>query len=126
LSLEILEKIEKLSELKDKSIITEKEFEDKKKFLLEKLTKSEKILRNEKIEGSLWLPIPSFIFGIIGLLATFDDSEWTIDEEIGIYFFIFMSLLLGIISVSIQKEGKGMAIAGIILSALAVLVILGN
>lgn len=67
-----------------------------------------------------------FHFGIIGLLATFDDSEWTIDEEIGLYFFIFMSLLLGIISVSIQKEGKGMAISGIVLSTLAALVILGN
>jgi hypothetical protein len=126
LSLEILEKIEKLSELKDKSIITEKEFEDKKKFLLEELTKSEKILKNEKTEGSLWLPIPSFIFGIIGFLATFDDYEWTIAEEMGVYFFIFMSLLLGIVSVSIQKEGKGIAIAGIVLSTLAGLVILGN
>lgn len=126
MSLEILEKIEKLSELKDKSIITEKEFEDKKKFLLEELTKSEKILKNEKTEGSLWLPIPSFIFGIIGFLATFDDYEWTIAEEMGVYFFIFMSLLLGIVSVSIQKEGKGIAIAGIVLSTLAGLVILGN
>jgi hypothetical protein len=34
-------------------------------------------------------------------------------------------LTLGIISVSIQKEGKGMAIAGITLSVLSAFIIIG-
>lgn len=41
MSLEILEKIEKLSELKDKGILTQEEFENKKRYLLDENNNNE-------------------------------------------------------------------------------------
>lgn len=125
MSLEILEKIEKLSELKDKGILTQEEFENKKRYLLdENNNNNNEMSFTKKTEGTNWLPIPSFIFGLLAFLASFDESEWNMDEKIGVLFFISIAFILGFISISIQNNGKALSIAGIVLSILASLAIL--
>lgn len=120
--MEPLIKIEKLFELKEKGIISQKEFDEKKNILLNQLNKCEKIVE----EGSYWLPIPSFILSIIVFLCTFDETNWDEDTTIGFFVMLIPALILGIISVSVQKEGKGLAIAGITLSSIAFLIFLGK
>lgn len=76
---------------------------------------------NVKKEGTLWLPLPSMIIGIIATLALFDDSEWDIDVLIGLFVMGITGLVLGIVSLNTQKAGKGMAIAGVVLSSIVLL-----
>ena len=129
MSNELLTQLEKLSELKDKGIITDNEFSEKKRLLLSKLDNSiriEKKKDNEQNKATYWLPIPSFILSILAILSTFDIENWTQDTNKGFAIFIGLSVILGIVSISIQEKGKGLAIASIILSILAVLVYIGN
>ena len=121
-----LDKIEKLSTLKEKGILTEEEFNSKKQILLNSLSSCNKSTNKESEDGTYWLPIPSMILGIFVMLACFDEGNWDKDTIIGASFFIILSLILGIISISIQKKGKGMAIAGITLSILSALIVIGS
>ncbi|MDY0250057.1 MAG: DUF4190 domain-containing protein [Pseudomonas sp.] len=82
-------------------------------------------LNGPKETGTLWLPVPSMVIGIICLLALFDDSGWDVDMLTGLFFMGIVSLVLGIVSVAIQQAGKGMAIAGIVLSSLSLLAGIG-
>jgi len=105
-----------LADLKEKGIITEEEFNSKKQILLNSLSSCNKATNKESEDGTYWLPIPSMILGIFVMLACFDESNWDKDTIVGASLFVILSLTLGIISISIQKKGKGMAIAGITLS----------
>lgn len=77
-------------------------------------------------DGQLWLPITSLVFGIVGLLA-FGGGDPQKDKEafIGIGLFALVGLVFGIVTISKQKTGKGMAIAGVVLSSVALLALLG-
>lgn len=121
-----LNKIEKLSTLKEKGMITEEEFNSKKQILLDSLGSCNETTNKENDEGTYWLSIPSMILGIFVMLACFDEANWDNDTIVGAFLFIILSLTLGIISISIQKKGKGMAIAGIILSLLSALMVIGS
>lgn len=129
MSNDLLTQLEKLSELKDKGIITDNEFNEKKRLLLNELDNSIKIEKkkeNEQNKATYWLPIPSFILSIFAILSTFDIDNWTSDTNVGFAVFIILALVLGIVSVTTQEKGKGLSIAGIVLSILAVLVFIGN
>lgn len=76
-------------------------------------------------EGTLWLPLPSLILSIMCLLMFADDSGWDEDTIAGFFMFAITALILGIISVNTQPRGKGMAIAGIVMSGLALLAGIG-
>lgn len=129
MSNEILNQIEKLAELKEKEILTEEEFQQKKAALLKEMNffVRESSNSNNKLEneGSYWLPIPSMILGIISILACFDESSWDSDTITGLAVFAIAGLVLGIVSISNQEKGKGMAITGITLSSIAILVLIG-
>ncbi|WP_372965913.1 DUF4190 domain-containing protein [Marinobacter sp.] len=75
--------------------------------------------------GTLWLPVPSMVLGIFCVLMLFDDSYWDMDTVMGLMIFAGTGLTLGIISLSVQQKGKGMAIAGVVLSSIGVLAGLG-
>ena len=121
-----LNKLEKLSALKEKGIITEEEFNSKKQILLDSLNSCNSIPTKEDGDGTYWLSIPSMILGIFVMLACFDEGTWDKDALVGASFLIILSLTLGIISISIQQKGKGMAIAGITLSLLSALIVIGS
>lgn len=121
-----LDKLEKLSALKEKGIITEEEFNSKKRILLDTLNSCNNIPTQEDRDGTYWLSIPSMILGIFVMLACFDEGNWDKDALVGASLFIILSLTLGITSISTQQKGKGMAIAGITLSLLSALIVIGS
>jgi hypothetical protein len=66
------------------------------------------------------------VFGILVTLMCFDTSRWTSDEINGGALFAIAGLTLGIISVSRQPKGRGMAVAGIVLSSIGLLAVIGR
>lgn len=80
---------------------------------------------SERPPGTLWLPVPSLVLGIVSVLALFDDSAWGMDHVVGLLLFSGTGLTLGIISVTTQKAWRGMAVAGIVLSCVGVVIGLG-
>jgi len=121
-----LSKLEKLSTLKEKGIITEDEFNSKKQILLDSLNSCKNIPTRENEDENYWLSVPSMILGIFVMLSCFDEGNWDKNALLGASLFIILSLTLGIISISTQQKGKGMAIAGITLSILSTLIVLGS
>ncbi|WP_085678510.1 MULTISPECIES: DUF4190 domain-containing protein [unclassified Pseudomonas] len=74
---------------------------------------------------SPWLGITSLILGIICLLSLFDDSEWDRDTVLGLGTFASISLVMGIISISQKKPGNGLAIAGVVMSGVSLICLVG-
>jgi len=122
---DLLNKLEKLADLKEKGIITEEEFNSNKRILLDSLNSCNNIPAKEDRDGTYWLPIPSMILGIFVMLACFDGGKWDKNTFVGAFFFIILSFTLGIVSIYTQKKGRGMAITGITLSVIAGLIIIG-
>lgn len=73
--------------------------------------------------GSPWLAIVSLILGVICALCLFDNSEWDRDTAVGLSTFSIAGLISGIISINQKKPGNNLAIAGVVLSAIATLVV---
>ena len=81
---------------------------------------------HQTADGPFWVPITSLVLGIICALALFDDySQWDNDTTIGLGICSMSSLVLGTISLNKQKNGKGMAITGVVLSSIALLAFIG-
>lgn len=72
--------------------------------------------------GPPWMAIISLVLGIICVLAMFDDSEWDNDTIVGLGIFSGVGLILGIINITQKRSGLNMAIAGVILSAISLLI----
>lgn len=71
--------------------------------------------------GPLWAAITSLVLGVLCVLAQFDDSDWDDDTLFGMVVFSIIGLALGVVSLNISKRGKGMSIAGIVMSAISLL-----
>ena len=71
--------------------------------------------------GLIWLPIACLVVGVVCMLALFDDSKWDTDAVVGIGTLSVLGLALGTISLSRQRTGKGMAITGLVLSAMTLM-----
>ena len=76
--------------------------------------------------GTLWLPVPSLILGIIVVLALFDESSWDKDTYLGIFTCIVAAITLGGFGISTQERGRGMSIAGIVLGVVGLLGVIGR
>lgn len=72
--------------------------------------------------GSPWMAIISLVLGIICALTIFDDSEWDNDTIVGLVMFSGIGLILGIIHIAQKRSGPNIAIAGVILSAISLLI----
>jgi|TARA_B100002003_G_scaffold186970_1_gene175502 hypothetical protein len=67
----------------------------------------------------LAIPIASLILGIIGSLIFFDDSGWDQDTALGILIlFGIPPIVLGVISIAKNLQGKLMGIIGLILGCI--------
>jgi len=127
------QQLEKLAELKSRGALSEEEFTAQKVRLLAAeapvATENGPLPQtNEKSDektGTYWLPIPSLVLGIFSCLMLLDDSDWDTDTVNGLILFSVIGLTLGIISLSMQPKGRGMAIAGIVLGTIAGLCGLG-
>lgn len=71
--------------------------------------------------GAPWLAIVSLVLGIACLLALLDDSGWDRETLIGYFGLALPGLVTGVAAVHTNAPGRGMAIAGIVLSAIALL-----
>lgn len=81
---------------------------------------------NSEKKNSLWLSILSLVCGVIILFAVLGESEQDKDFMAGVFSFSLVSLLSGTITIVRKLNGQGMAIAGIIVSILALLIAVGN
>lgn len=68
--------------------------------------------------GPLWPAITSFVLGVVFMLAENWDSGTDSDTTAGYVLFLIVGLVLGIVSLNISKRGRGLAIAGIVMSAI--------
>lgn len=76
-------------------------------------------------DGSLWLPVPALVCGLIAVLALLSPEAPDKDQILGIFLFAGVAVVLGSISLSRQKRGKGMAIAGVVLGVIGALAAIG-
>jgi peptidoglycan/LPS O-acetylase OafA/YrhL len=74
---------------------------------------------------SPWLAIVSLILGIVCILTLFDDSVWDRDALFGVSILSVAGLACGIVSINQKKPGNNLAIAGVVLSAIAMLCFAG-
>lgn len=75
--------------------------------------------------GSIWMAITSLVLGIVGVVALFDDSPWDNYTIFGLGIFAVAGLALGVVSLSNQSAGKGVAISGVVMSAISLLACIG-
>jgi hypothetical protein len=129
LELEQIERLEKLAGLKAKGAISEDEFKlEKIEILKPRPPPSQPVVSPANapsgVQGTYWFPIPSLVLGIFCVLALLDDSDWDKDTINGMIIFSAAGLILGIVAITRQKKGLGMAIAGVVMSSLTLLVTL--
>ena len=75
---------------------------------------------------SITMAVTSLVLGILGLIIALGTDVWT-KEDLGIEFIFSVSgIAFGVVSLSKQMAGKGMAIAGVVLNSLSLLILLGS
>lgn len=79
----------------------------------------------QSIAESPWMAITSLVLGIICVLALLDDSDWDKDTISGLGFFSVLGFVFGAISINKKKPGNNLAIAGVILSLISLLALIG-
>lgn len=128
------EQLEKLASLKERGIISDEEFSLQKTKLLSGDSPARHQSQGDFDEngrtdsqsgGTLWLPIPSLILGLISFFSLFDDSSWDEDQVAGLVLFSGIAITLGAVSLAKQGLGKGMAISGVVLGSIGLLAAIG-
>lgn len=73
------------------------------------------------------MAITSLVLGILAVLATMNilAEGGTAEEVLGVTIFALISLVFAVISLVQKHRGKGLSIAGIVLSAISALVLIG-
>jgi hypothetical protein len=75
----------------------------------------------EQSQGTLWLPVPALICGLLPVLSMLSPSDWTEDEAMGSAIFAITALVLAGIGLARQQRGRGMSIAALILGVIGLL-----
>jgi hypothetical protein len=92
------------------------------------IQKSSPATMNKANDGPIWMSVTSMIIGslcLLGSIAFSQDAQMDIDGIKGCLTVTVAGLVLGSISLSKQPSGKKMAIAGIVLSAISILSLIG-
>lgn len=76
--------------------------------------------------GTLWLPVPALVCGIVAVLGAFGADATDRDAVAGVGLFGAIALILAVVSLARQPRGRGVAIAGLILGIVAVLAAVGS
>lgn len=137
MELEQLERLEKLSALKERGSISDDEFNEKKRQIMNAppppvppVAGAAPVFASAppaaKAEGGLWMAIVSLVLGVICALAIFDPDDWDKDTVAGAFLVGGVGLALGIASLVRKQRGAGMAIAGIVMCSIGLLVALGQ
>lgn len=78
------------------------------------------------VEGTLWLPVPALVCGLIVALALLDLNGWDRDQFVGGCLFAVAAIVLGGLGLSRQKRGQDLSIAGLVLGVIGLLGALGS
>ncbi len=76
--------------------------------------------------GTLWLPVPALVVGVLALLAAIGlegADDYDLEEYIGTLMFACIAITLGAVGLSRQELGRSMSIAGLVLGILALLLV---
>lgn len=76
-------------------------------------------------KGTLWPSIVSLVLGVLVLLSLLDDSEWDADVILGLVMFSIGGIVTGAVAINKRFEGRGMAIAGVVMSSIGLLCLIG-
>lgn len=78
-------------------------------------------------QGTKWMATTSFALGILAVLATMSilAEGGTAEEVLGVIMLALISVVFAVISFAQKHWGKGLSIAGIVLSAISALVLIG-
>ena len=77
-------------------------------------------------EGTLWLPVPALVCGLIAVLALLDPSDAEMDRIVGTGMFAVAAIVLAGLGLARQKRGQGMSIAGLVLGVIGLLGAIGS
>lgn len=80
----------------------------------------------EQAQGTLWLPVPALICGLMTVLALFEPSEWTGEEVKAMVIMAVITFVLAGMSLTQQQRGRGMSIAALVLGVIGLLGALGT
>lgn len=76
--------------------------------------------------NSHWTSITSFILGLVVNVIGMATPKWDKDATIGGIILGVIPIIFGLISISIGKSGRWMAITGVILGSIMILISLGS
>ena len=79
----------------------------------------------QQAAGTLWLPVPALICGLIPVISLFDPDAWDRDQILGAGLFSVAALVLGGLGLARQLRGRGMSIAGLVLGGIGLLGAIG-
>lgn len=80
----------------------------------------------EQAQGTLWLPVPALICGLIPVVSLFDPSDWTDEQVLGGVMFAIAALVLSGVGLARQQRGRGMSIAALVLGVVGLLGAIGS
>jgi len=77
-------------------------------------------------EASSWMAIASLVTGILGMLTLLDESIWDMETVVGVVvMFACPAAIWGIWTLAERRSGRGMAIAGVVMSAIVFVACVG-
>lgn len=100
------------------------------KSLLTDVIQSQTVVPNTEIcascpkRGTLLLPIPAFVLGLMTFMMFLDDSGWDVDTIVGGILIASLGAILGGLSIAKQKLGYKWAVAGLSLSIVDVFILI--
>ncbi len=77
-------------------------------------------------EGTLWLPVPALVCGLIVALGLLDPNDWDMDQVVGAGMFAVAAIVLAGLGLARQKRGQGLSIAGLVLGVIGLLGTIGS
>lgn len=83
-------------------------------------------LAAQQAQGTLWLPVPALVCGLIPVLALFDPHRPTHEQVLGMVMFAVVALVLAGIGLARQPCGRGMSIAALVLGVIGLLGAIGS
>lgn len=77
-------------------------------------------------QDHLWMAIVALILGALPVLTRLAPQAWTREDIKGAAACAIISLVLGSISIVKRHRGRAMAIAGVVLGAISLLLVIGS
>ena len=80
----------------------------------------------KKAQGTLWLPVPALVCGLIPVLALSDPHGSTHEQVLGMVMFAVAAIALAGVGLARQERGRGMSIVALVLGVIGLLGAIGS